>query len=125
MSSEDEREEEEKDLSNLLSSKINITFKDEINLDEIINKLNPPIKRNLENESSNNPITGNINILTPQEIKYLCIKATEIFMEEPVFLEISSSSITISRRLRVPTRNPRRPSITTSPRSWTRSASTT
>ncbi len=90
MSSEDEREEEEKDLSNLLSSKINITFKDEINLDEIINKLNPPIKRNLENESSNNPITGNINILTPQEIKYLCVKATEIFMEEPVFLEISS-----------------------------------
>ena len=90
MSSEDEREEEEKDLSNLLSSKINITFKDEINLDEIINKLNPPIKRNLENESSNNPITGNINILTPKEIKYLCVKATEIFMEEPVFLEISS-----------------------------------
>ena len=84
-------EKEENDLSSLLSSNLKITqFKEEINLDEIITKLNPSIKKSPDNESSNNPISGNINILTPQEIKYLCIKATEIFMEEPVLLEISS-----------------------------------
>ena len=84
-------EKEENDLSSLLSSNLKITqFKEEINLDEIITKLNPSIKKSPDNESSNNPISGNINILTPQEIKYLCIKATEIFMEEPVLLELSS-----------------------------------
>ena len=57
-----------------------------IDIDKIINKLNPP-KDNMGNT------TVDLNNKTPlsvEEIKYLCNTAREIFMEQPVLLEISS-----------------------------------
>ena len=63
-------------------------------LDNIIQKLHPIIetrKNHFEKEETKelNPITQN-NQLTEEEIKILCTKSLEIFMEEPVLLEISA-----------------------------------
>ena len=64
-------------------------------LDNIIQKLHPIIetrKNHFAKEEPTkelNPITKN-NQLTPEEIKFLCTKALEIFMEEPVLLEVSA-----------------------------------
>ena len=63
-------------------------------LDNIIQKLHPIIetrKNHFAKEETKelNPITKN-NQLTPEEIKFLCTKALEIFMEEPVLLEVSA-----------------------------------
>ena len=57
-----------------------------IDIDKIINKLNPP-------KDSMGNTTVDLNNKTPlsvEEIKYLCNTAREIFMEQPVLLEISS-----------------------------------
>ena len=64
-------------------------------LDNIIQKLHSIIetrKNHFAKEEPTkelNPITKN-NQLTPEEIKFLCTKALEIFMEEPVLLEVSA-----------------------------------
>jgi serine/threonine-protein phosphatase PP1 catalytic subunit len=64
-------------------------------LDNIIQKLHPIIesrRNHFENEgeiSELNPITSK-NQLTQEEIKFLCTKSLEIFMEEPVLLEVSA-----------------------------------
>ena len=63
-------------------------------LDTIINKLHPIIERknNFDNKRQTeelNPLT-NENMLTQEEIKFLTTKALEIFMEEPVLLEVSA-----------------------------------
>jgi serine/threonine-protein phosphatase PP1 catalytic subunit len=65
-------------------------------LDNIIQKLHPIIetrKNHFEEEKETfkelNPITQN-NQLNPEEIKFLCTKSLEIFMEEPVLLEVSA-----------------------------------
>ena len=68
-------------------------------LDKIIGKLHPIIdarknhfKENEEQPPEKrelNPITSK-NQLTEEEIKFLCTKALDIFMEEPVLLEISA-----------------------------------
>ena len=64
-------------------------------LDNIIQKLHPIIetrKSHFEKDESPkelNPITQN-NQLTEEEIKILCTKSLEIFMEEPVLLDISA-----------------------------------
>ena len=64
-------------------------------LDNIIQKLHPIIetrKNHFEKDESFkelNPITQN-NQLTQDEIKFLCTKALEVFMEEPVLLEITA-----------------------------------
>ena len=64
-------------------------------LDNIIQKLHPIIEaRNnrFQNEGEIielNPITSK-NQLTQEEIKFLCTKSLEIFMEEPVLLEVSA-----------------------------------
>ena len=61
-------------------------------LDNIIQKLHPIIetrKNHFQNEgeiSELNPITSK-NQLTQEEIRFLCTKSLEIFMEEPVLLE--------------------------------------
>ena len=57
-----------------------------IDIDKIINKLNP-------HKDSMGNTTVDLNNKTPlsvEEIKYLCNTAREIFMEQPVLLEISS-----------------------------------
>ena len=57
-----------------------------IDIDKIINKLNPP-------KDSMGNTTVDLNNKTPlsvEEIKYLCNTARAIFMEQPVLLEISS-----------------------------------
>ena len=64
-------------------------------LDNIIQKLHPMIETRKNNFARDepfrelNPITQN-NQLTQEEIKFLCTKALEIFMEEPVLLEVSA-----------------------------------
>ena len=64
-------------------------------LDNIIQKLHPIIetrKNHFEKDEpfkELNPITQN-NQLTQDEIKFLCTKALEVFMEEPVLLEITA-----------------------------------
>jgi hypothetical protein len=64
-------------------------------LDNIIQKLHPIIenrKNHFQNEgeiSELNPITSK-NQLTQEEIRFLCTKSLEIFMEEPVLLEVSA-----------------------------------
>ena len=64
-------------------------------LDNIIQKLHPIIETRKNNFAKDepfrelNPITQN-NQLTQDEIKFLCTKALEIFMEEPVLLEVSA-----------------------------------
>lgn len=57
-----------------------------IDIDKIINKLNPP-KVNNENQ---NVTLNNKTPLEIEEIKYLCNTAKQVFMDEPVLLEISS-----------------------------------
>ena len=64
-------------------------------LDSIIQKLHP-VKETRKNHFEKeepfkeiNPITQS-NQLTQDEIKFLCTKALEVFMEEPVLLEISA-----------------------------------
>ena len=65
-------------------------------LDNIINKLYPIIetRKNKFDDSSTpvelNPAISQKNQLTPEEIKFLCTRALEIFMEEPVLLEVSA-----------------------------------
>lgn len=57
-----------------------------IDIDKIINKLNPP-KDSMGNSQVD---LNNKTPLSVEEIKYLCNTAREIFMEQPVLLEISS-----------------------------------
>ena len=66
-------------------------------LDNIINKLYPIIetRKNKFDDNNNtpvelNPAVSQKNQLTPDEIKFLCTRALEIFMEEPVLLEVSA-----------------------------------
>ena len=63
-------------------------------LDNIINKLYPIIetRKNKFDDSDSpqelNPAVSQKNQLTQDEIKFLCTKSLEIFMEEPVLLEV-------------------------------------
>ena len=65
-------------------------------LDNIINKLYPIIetrKNKFDDKDTPqelNPAVSKKNQLTPEEIKFLCTKSLEIFMEEPVLLEVSA-----------------------------------
>ena len=65
-------------------------------LDNIINKLYPIIETrknkfdDKETSQELNPAVSKKNQLTPEEIKFLCTKSLEIFMEEPVLLEVSA-----------------------------------
>ena len=87
------------ELDELIIDKNKIKGKNDENLekiiDKIIEKLHPIIetrKNHFEKEEpfkELNPITQN-NQLTQEEIKVLCTKSLEIFMEEPVLLEISA-----------------------------------
>ena len=63
-------------------------------LDNIIQKLHPYVERKGRFEGKDAPKELNIitqkNQLTKDEIKFLCTKSLEIFMEEPVLLEVSA-----------------------------------
>ena len=67
-----------------------------ISLDSIIIKLHPLSTERTNNFSEKtdiailNPQISDKKLLTEEEIKYLCEKSLEIFMEEPVLLEITS-----------------------------------
>ena len=68
------------------------TKQDQLILDNIIQKLHPISERKGRFEENEKPKDLNIitskNILTEEEIKFLCTKSLEIFMEEPVLLEV-------------------------------------
>ena len=68
------------------------TKQDQILLDNIIQKLHPKSERKGRFEENEKQKDLNIltskNVLTQEEIKFLCTKSLEIFMEEPVLLEV-------------------------------------
>ena len=70
------------------------TKKEQLILDNIIQKLHPLSERKGRFDNNEKPKDLNIlttkNILTEEEIKFLCTKSLEIFMEEPVLLEVSA-----------------------------------
>ena len=87
----------------IINNQKNLLFKEKKNsenydklLDNIINKLYPiiEVRKNKFDDSNTpqelNPEVYKKNQLTQEEIKFLCTKALEIFMEEPVLLEISA-----------------------------------
>ena len=67
-----------------------------ISIDSVIFKLHPYTTERKNNFSEKkdieilNPQVSYKNLLTEEEIKYICKKSIEIFMEEPVLLEITS-----------------------------------
>ena len=78
----------DKKKSNILSKQ------EQIMLDNIIQKLHPISERKSRFEEKEKSKDINIiiskNILTQEEIKFLCTKSLELFMEEPVLLDISA-----------------------------------
>ena len=87
----------------IINNQKNLLFKEKKNsenydklLDNIINKLYPiiEVRKNKFDDSNTpqelNPEVYKKNQLTQEEIKFLCTKALEIFMEEPVLLEVSA-----------------------------------
>ena len=66
-----------------------------INADTIIQKLYPFENKNISQKIKNEQIKtiSESNALSIEELKYLCTKSLEIFMEEPVFLELSAPII--------------------------------
>ena len=87
----------------IINNQKNLIFKEKSNsenydklLDNIINKLYPVIevRKNKFDDSNTprelNPEVSKKNQLTQEEIKFLCTKSLEIFMEEPVLLEVSA-----------------------------------
>ena len=78
----------DKKKSNILSKQ------EQIMLDNIIQKLHPASERKSRFEEKEKTKEINLiiskNILTQEEIKFLCTKSLELFMEEPVLLDISA-----------------------------------
>ena len=66
-----------------------------INIDSIIQKLYPFESKQISQTEKNKQIKAisESNRLSEEELKYLCFKSLEIFMEEPVFLELSAPII--------------------------------
>ena len=66
-----------------------------VNIDEIIKKLYPfenkQMSQKLKNEQMK--LVSESNLLTEDELKYLCKESLEIFMKEPVFLELNAPII--------------------------------
>ena len=93
--------ESESTYSSILSSNLSLNkeISSRISIDSIIQKLtqNLPFTNNERRQNKFFPIISNIsspsintNLLSQDEIKFICSKACEIFMEESVLLEISS-----------------------------------
>jgi serine/threonine-protein phosphatase PP1 catalytic subunit len=66
-----------------------------INVDTIIQKLYPFESKQVSQKEKNKQIKAisESNSLSEEELKYLCFKSLELFMEEPVFLELSAPII--------------------------------
>ena len=71
-----------------------LTKQEQLMLDNVIQKLHPISERKSRFDEKEKKKDLNIiiskNILTQEEIKFLCTKSLEIFMEEPVLLEVSA-----------------------------------
>ena len=71
-----------------------LTKQEQIMLDNVIQKLHPISERKSRFDEKEKKKEINIiiskNILTQEEIKFLCTKSLDIFMEEPVLLEVSA-----------------------------------
>ena len=71
-----------------------LTKQEQIMLDNVIQKLHPISERKSRFDEKEKSKDLNIiiskNILTQEEIKFLCTKSLEIFMEESVLLEVSA-----------------------------------
>ena len=67
----------------------------DVDIDEIIKKLYPfenkPLSQRLKDEQIK--LVSESNLLSEEELKYLCIKSMEIFMQESSFLELTAPII--------------------------------
>ena len=86
----------EKDVNNDDQNKGNIEEGNEdIDIDAIIKKLYPfenkPMSQRLKNEQIK--LVSESNLLSEEELKYLCVKSIEIFMQESSFLELTAPII--------------------------------
>ena len=90
---------EEKNLDNISKDKEEKEEKVEnentnvnIDVDAIIKKLYPFHSKQISQNEKNKVIKSisESNLLSLEELKYLCSKSLEIFMEEPVFLELNA-----------------------------------
>ena len=67
----------------------------DVDIDEIIKKLYPfenkPMSQRLKDEQIK--LVSESNLLSEEELKYLCIKSMEIFMQESSFLELTAPII--------------------------------
>ena len=74
---------------------INIEEDKKVDIDEIIKKLYPfenkPMSQRLKNEQIK--LISESNLLSEEELKYLCNKSMEIFMQESSFLELTAPII--------------------------------
>ena len=66
-----------------------------VNVDEIIKKLYPFENKQMSQKSKNEQIklVSESNLLTEEELKFLCTKSMEIFMQESSFLELTAPII--------------------------------
>ena len=90
-------------IKNMLKEEININNEsnndnikeEDINIDEIIKKLYPfenkPMSQRMKNEQIK--LVSESNLLSEDELKYLCYKSMEIFMQESSFLELTAPII--------------------------------
>ena len=67
----------------------------DVDIDEIIKKLYPfenkPMSQRLKDEQIK--LVSESNLLSEEELKYLCVKSIEIFMQESSFLELTAPII--------------------------------
>ena len=86
---EEDNNKEERNNDNIEEENI------DVDIDEIIKKLYPfenkPMSQRLKDEQIK--LVSESNLLSEEELKYLCIKSMEIFMQESSFLELTAPII--------------------------------
>ena len=86
---EEDNNKEERNTDNIEEENI------DVDIDEIIKKLYPfenkPLSQRLKDEQIK--LVSESNLLSEEELKYLCIKSMEIFMQESSFLELTAPII--------------------------------
>ena len=86
---EEDNNKEERNNDNIEEENI------DVDIDEIIKKLYPfenkPLSQRLKDEQIK--LVSESNLLSEEELKYLCIKSMEIFMQESSFLELTAPII--------------------------------
>ena len=86
---EEDNNKEERNTDNIEEENI------DVDIDEIIKKLYPfenkPMSQRLKDEQIK--LVSESNLLSEEELKYLCIKSMEIFMQESSFLELTAPII--------------------------------